>query len=45
MGEIDIFEELGVFELLCALAEEASELSQAALKFRRAIYQWKEPYY
>ena len=37
MGEIDILEELGGSELLCALAEEASELSQAALKFRRAV--------
>ena len=34
---MDIFEELGVCEMLCGLAEEASELSQAALKFRRAI--------
>lgn len=34
---MDIFEELGVCELLCGLAEEASELSQAALKLRRAI--------
>ena len=37
MAAIDILEELGGSELLCALAEEASELSQAALKFRRAI--------
>ena len=34
---MDIVEELGVCELLCGLAEEASELSQAALKLRRAI--------
>ena len=34
---MDIIEELGVCELLCGLAEEASELSQAALKLRRAI--------
>lgn len=34
---MDIVEELGVCELLCGLAEEASELSQAALKLKRAI--------
>lgn len=30
-------EDLGTCELLCQLAEEASELSKAALKLRRAI--------
>ena len=34
---MDIFEVLGELELLCGLAEEANELSQAALKLRRAI--------
>ena len=34
MNEI---EKLGKEELLCQLAEEAAELSQAALKLRRAI--------
>ena len=37
MEDIDVFDEFWVSELLCSLAEEASELSQAALKFRRAI--------
>ena len=37
MEKIDIFEEIGGTELLCGLAEEAGELSQAALKLRRAI--------
>lgn len=32
-----IADSLGTREILCQLAEEASELSQAALKLRRAI--------
>ena len=38
MTEIEyITAKLGTLEILCQLAEEASELSQAALKLRRAI--------
>lgn len=33
----DIAEVLGVENILCQLAEESSELSQACLKYRRAI--------
>lgn len=35
--EIKIKEYLGESEMLCQLAEEAAELSQAALKLRRAL--------
>lgn len=34
---MEVIRELGERELLCQLAEEASELAQAALKLRRAI--------
>lgn len=34
-----IWEKLGKAEILCQLAEEAAELSQAALKLRRALTQ------
>lgn len=37
-----IVEHLGMNEILCQLAEEASELAQAALKLRRA-YDGKNP--
>lgn len=36
--EIKIKEYLGESEMLCQLAEEAAELSQAALKLRRALW-------
>ena len=36
-NDMNIFENLGVPELLCCLAEEAAELSQAALKLRRVL--------
>jgi NTP pyrophosphatase (non-canonical NTP hydrolase) len=35
--KIYIADQLGTAELLCQLAEEAAELSKAALKLRRAI--------
>lgn len=35
--DIETIESLGGCELLCQLAEEASELSKAALKLRRSI--------
>lgn len=35
--EKNIFDCLGEEELLCQLAEEAGELTQAALKYRRTI--------
>ena len=37
MIERPIIEQLGQEEILCQIAEEASELAQAALKYRRAI--------
>ena len=37
MSDNEVIESLGVCELLCQVAEEASELAQAALKLRRAI--------
>ena len=37
MTDGDIILSLGLEELLCQLAEEAAELSQAALKLRRAL--------
>lgn len=40
--KIKIEEHLGMNEILCQLAEEASELAQAALKLRRA-YDGKNP--
>lgn len=40
--KIKIAEHLGMNEILCQLAEEASELAQAALKLRRA-YDDKNP--
>lgn len=40
--KIKIAEHLGMNEILCQLAEEASELAQAALKMRRA-YGGKNP--
>lgn len=40
--KIKIAEHLGMNEILCQLAEEASELAQAALKLRRA-YDGKNP--
>ena len=35
--ETKIMEHIGESEMLCQLAEEAAELSQAALKLRRAL--------
>ena len=40
--KIKIAEHLGMNEILCQLAEESSELAQAALKLRRA-YDGKNP--
>lgn len=37
MSDNEVIESLGVCELLCQVAEEASELAQAALKLRRAM--------